>query len=105
MNNSFQQEDSQKFVDHLSQLGLVVIDKKALEDILFELKVKALIPLKNKWLTRKEVKAKYNISRYWLDQRALDPKTLLKVDVGDTCKSTIKYNEQSIIDEQDRLGV
>lgn len=98
-------EQAKQFVDHLNTLGLAVIDKAALKELIANAKQKESVPLSHKWITRKEAKQKYGVTVYWLNEQLKDPKTLLKVDPGKYKKSTMKYKEQSIIDELERLGI
>ncbi|MGG8495935.1 hypothetical protein ACQY1Q_05940 [Tenacibaculum sp. TC6] len=98
-------EESQKFVAALNNLGLVVIDKQVLDNLLIEVNLKTRVDKRNSYLTKKEVLQKYNVTRYWLEERLKDPETLIKYDPGKGKTSTGRYNEQSIIKELDRLAM
>ncbi|CAL2108637.1 conserved hypothetical protein [Tenacibaculum sp. 190524A02b] len=105
MSSSISIEESKQFVTALQNLGLVVIDKKALSDMLLKARLSTQVDKRVKWITKKEARFKYGVTRYWLDNAEIDPNSLLKVDPGESKNSTKKYNEQSIIDEQERRGV
>lgn len=98
-------EQAKQFVDHLNALGMAVIDKAALNELIANAKKQETVPLSHKWITRKQAKEIYGVTVHWLNQQMNDPKTLLKVDPGKFKRSTMKYNEQSLVNELERLSV
>lgn len=100
MNVSIEQQ--QQLVNSLQALGLVVIDKKALDELLLKTSLKTRVDKRVKYISKKEAIATYNVTDYWLKKAEVDPYSKLKVNHGEAANSKKKYNEQSIIDELER---
>lgn len=90
---------------YLKENNLIIVSKNELLNFIAENNLNAAVDKRVKWIDRKTAIAKYGVSRYWLQKQSIDPNTKLKVNVGDGKTSTIKYLEQSIIDEQNRLAL
>ncbi|SEC44649.1 hypothetical protein SAMN04489761_3015 [Tenacibaculum sp. MAR_2009_124] len=105
MNHSISIEETQKFVNYLNEAGLMVVEKKALNDMFRKISLESQVDKRHKLLTRKQLKEKHGVSRRWLDKQLNDPNTLIKYDPGTSRTSTQKFNEQSILDERARLMI
>ena len=92
-------------LEYLRENNLILVNKNELLNLLAENNVNAAVDKRVKWITRRTAKTKYGVTRHWLNKQMLDVNTLLKVNPGVGKTSTIKYNEQSIIDEQNRLAL
>lgn len=103
--NAISVETAQQFINSLTQLGLVVVDKQALNELVADANLKTAVAARNKWITLKEATKKHNVTRYWLDKSEKDPFTKLKINPGKTATSPKKYNEQSILDELERESI
>lgn len=90
---------------YLQENNLLLVNKTALLDLLAENNVLQLVDNRVKWITLAVAKAKYGVTRYWLNQCENDSKSLLRVNPGNHKNSKKKYNEQSIIDELKRQAV
>lgn len=98
-------ETAQILVNSLAQLGLVVIDKQALKELVADANLNTAIEARKKWISRRDAIKKHNVTRYWLDQAEKEPYTKLKINYGKTATSPKKYNEQSILDELERQSI
>lgn len=100
MNISIEQQ--QFLINSLKELGMVIIDKKALDELLIETSLKTKVDARVKYISRKDAIAKYNLTRYWFDKYEMDPNSKLIINHGEARNSKKKYNEQSILDELKR---
>ncbi len=87
----------------LEDRGLLLVSKRQLLNLMIEVNQEAKVDARKKWLTQKQIIAKYNVSRYWLEKCEKDPDSRVRVIYGTGKTSKKKYNEQSIIEEFERL--
>ncbi|TVZ55627.1 hypothetical protein OD91_0882 [Lutibacter sp. Hel_I_33_5] len=92
-------------IDEIENRGLVLIDKNQLLNLLVEVNIKTSVDKRVKWIDRKTAIAKYGVTVDWLQKNELNPNSVLKVMHGKGRTSKKKYNEQSLIDEQNRLAI
>lgn len=94
----------EELAEWLTSNNLLIVSKDLLEQQYIEAREKLMVDKRVKWISAKEAIAKYNVTRYWLNQREFDIHSLLKVSKGAGKTSTKKYLEQSIINEQLRMA-
>lgn len=87
----------------LKDNNLVLVNKNALLDFMIEANLKTQVDKRVLWIDRKTAIAKYGVSRAWLIAAEKDVFSLLKFKKGAGKTSPTKYNEQSVIDELNRL--
>lgn len=92
----------ERFIEILEQRGLIIISKDVLEQKLIEVRKQTMVDKRVKWITAKEAILKYDVTYHWLQKNEKDTSSELKVIKGPGRTSTKKYNEQSIIDQQQR---
>lgn len=83
----------------------VILRKQDLVDLLVQVNVETSVEARKKWLTVKEVIAKYGVTRHWLNTSREDVGSVLRINPGKGKTSTVKYNEQSVIDELERQSI
>lgn len=82
----------------------VILKKSDLMDLLVQVNMQTKVDARKKYISKKEAIAKYNLTRYWFEVAENDVDSLLRIQYGKYKNSAKKYNEQSIIDEQERLA-
>ena len=94
-----------ELVNSIKSLGLVLVDEDYLRKLHFDVAAATSKDPKRTYLSRKEVKEKYNRTRYWLDAAEMDPRSKLKFRAGKGVTSKKEYLEQSVIDEMKRQSI
>jgi len=97
--------DVDELIKGFEKKGLLLVSRKQLLSLLIEVNQANKVDARVKWLTQKQVIAKYEVTRYWLEQCERNPKSMLRVIYGQGKTSKKKYNEQSVIDELERQAL
>lgn len=93
----------EELTSYLQENNLVLVNKSALLDFMIEANVKTKVDKRVLWVDRKTAIAKYNVTRAWLIAAEKDVYSVLKVKKGRGKTSPTAYNEQSLINELQRL--
>ena len=97
--------DLEVLMEGLEKRGLLLVSKKQLLSLLIEVNATNKIDARVKWLSQKQVIAKYEVTRYWLEQCEKNTSSKLKVIYGKGKTSKKRYNEQSVIEELERQAL
>lgn len=97
--------DVDVLIKGLEKKGLLVVSRKQLLALMIEVNTANKVDARVKWLSQKQAIAKYDITRYWLEQCEKNSYSKLRVIYGKGKTSKKKYNEQSIIDELERQAL
>ncbi|OCK44353.1 hypothetical protein BA195_06665 [Tenacibaculum soleae] len=92
--------NSEELTTYLQKNNLLLVNKDALLDLMVEVNLKTKVDKRVKWLTQRDVIAKYGVTRHWLTLAEKNEKSPLKVKKGAYKTAKKKYNEQSVIDTQ-----
>ena len=85
---------------YLKENNLLLVNKDALLNLMVEVNLKTKVDKRVKWLTQRDVIAKYGVTRHWLTVAEKNENAPLKVKKGAGKTAKKKYNEQSVIDTQ-----
>lgn len=94
--------------EFLKKNNLILIDKSALMDLMADVNRQMAVEKKYKWIDKRVAVSKYAITESWLRKwrnKTQFPESKLRVKKGTGRTSTVKYNEQSIINELERQEV
>lgn len=89
-------------IEEIQNADYVILKREDLENLLVNVRLKNVVDKRVKWIDRKTAIKKYAVSRYWLSAAEKDCNSLLKKQKGLGKTATVKYLEQSIIEEQKR---
>lgn len=95
----------EEFTTYLQENNLIVINKNALLDFMVEANLKAKVDKRVLWIDRKTAVAKYGVTKSWLIAAEKNSRSILRVKKGASKTAPTKYNEQSLIDEMQRLAI
>lgn len=93
-----------ELTSYLQENNLVLVDKSALLDFMIDANLKTQVDKRVLWIDRKTAIAKYGVTRNWLINAEKDVYSVLKVKKGIGKTSPTKYNEQSLINELQRMA-
>ncbi|AUC13670.1 hypothetical protein BTO06_00260 [Tenacibaculum sp. SZ-18] len=95
----------QNLASKLSEMGFVLLLEKDLDKLVQKAASKNIVDDRHKYILKKDVIERFQVTAYWLEKQSKDPATKLKIMYGEHKNSKIKYNVESVKEELARLAI